>query len=454
MHIKEAIRILLSGDISLDKIASVEPVSIDKYMTEGGYHALTKAVKEMQPMELIKEVEASGLQGRGGGGFPAWRKWESVHNAPSDVKSAKKGPFGSSRSQRGKSQRGEKYVVCNAAEGEPGTLKDRYLIRSNPHQLIEGVILASYAVGAHVAIIYVRSSEEEIESKILEKALIEAEEKGFLGNAVMGSSFNLEIKLFKAPDSYVAGEETAMLEAIEGKAARPRIKPPYPTLQGIYGKPTLINNVETLSNIPHIINHGGNWFSIIGTEDSPGTKLFTLTGDIEKPGIYELPMGILLRDLIFGYGGGIKDGKGFKAAFPGGPSTPLMTDLDIPMDFKSLEKKGSALGTGGVIVFSEDRCMVRVAVEFSRFFKEGSCGLCPPCVTGSSQLTEILDKIERGNGEMADMMSIEEVSDFMRGRGYCQLVSGASLSAASVFRAFEEEFIEHISSKQCPIKAD
>ena len=306
-------RVLLSNNIPLAGFQFIEPLSIDEYVAGGGYQALTKALKEMQPSEIIREVKTSGLRGRGGGGFPTGEKWELL------LKFSKKGEQ-------------TKYVICNAAEGEPGTYKDRSLIRSNPHQLIEGVILASYAVGAHEAYLYVNSHEGR-EGKILETALAEAKEKGFTGNNILGIGFNLEIKSFNAPDSYVAGEETAMLEVMEGRAARPRMKPPYyPSHQGLYGKPTLVNNAETLSNIPHIIRHGGDWFSLIGSAESPGTMLFTLTGDIKMPGVYEAPLGTSLRSLIYDCGGGMKEGKEFKAAFPGGPSVPMVRKLDIAMD--------------------------------------------------------------------------------------------------------------------------
>jgi len=406
---------------------------MDGYIAGGGYEAITKALKEMQPSDVIREVNASGLRGRGGGGFPAGKKWKSV------LDSSKK------REQT-------RYVVCNAAEGEPGTYKDRSLIRSNPHQLIEGVILASYAIGAHEAYIYVNSHEGR-EGKILETALAEAGEKGFTGNNILGSSFNLVLKLFNAPDSYVAGEETAMLEVIEGKTAKPRMKPPYyPFQQGLFGQPTLVNNAETLSNIPHIIRHGGEWFSLIGSAESPGTMLFTLTGDIKMPGVYEAPLGTSLRSLIYDCGGGMKEGKEFKAAFPGGPSVPMVRKLDIAMDFDSLRKAGSALGSGGVIVYAADQCMVKAALETARFFKEGSCGLCPPCVKGPAQLVAILERIEEGKGEVADLRSIEEICHFIRGRGYCYLVTGAALSTASIFTAFKPEFKTHISNKKCPFK--
>lgn len=406
---------------------------MDGYVAGGGYQALSKALKEMQPSEVIREIKASGLRGRGGGGFPTGEKWESL------FKSSKKGEQ-------------TRYVICNAAEGEPGTYKDRSLIRSNPHQLIEGVILASYAVGAHEAYIYVNSHEGR-EGKILETALAEAKEKGFTGNNILGSGFNLEIKSFNAPDSYVAGEETAMLEAIEGKTAKPRMKPPYyPFQQGLFGKPTLVNNAETLSNIPHIIRHGGDWFSLIGSAESPGTMLFTLTGDIRMPGVYEAPLGTSLRSLIYDCGGGMKEGREFKAAFPGGPSVPIVRELDIAMDFAALKKAGSALGSGGVIVYAADRCMVKAALETARFFKDGSCGLCPPCVKGTAQLAEILNRIEEGKGKTEDLRSIEEICHFIRGRGYCYLVTGASLSAASILASFKPEFKTHISNKKCPSK--
>jgi NADH-quinone oxidoreductase subunit F len=418
-------KILLHKDIPMTDFHSIETISIEEYLSRDGYKGLSRALNELKPVDIIEEVKRSGLRGRGGAGFPTGRKWELVAGAAGE----------------------KKYLYCNASEGEPQTFKDRTLIRSNPHQLIEGIIIASYAVGADNAYIYINEKCSK-EIAILENALREAEDRGYRGKEILGSKFSLHIEIAKAPDKYVAGEETAMIEVIEGRAAKPWQKPPYyPASRGLYGMPTLVNNTETLSNIPHILLKGGDWFSNIGSPKSPGTFVFTLSGDVKSPGIYELSLGTSLRELIYSYGKGIKDGMTFKAAFPGGPSNSPVTDsqLDIPLDFDSLKEIGSGLGSGGVILLGVGTCIVDTILRFSRFFMEESCGQCPPCQMGTVKLFRLLQKIEDGNGEMNDLIDIENTCSSLKGQVvYCHLLKGAINSVEGAVRHFKGEFKTHI----------
>lgn len=424
-------RILLSRDIQMGDFNSIETISIEGYVSTGGYKALEKALNELKPEGVIKEVKKSGLRGRGGGGFPTWRKWEFVAGAAGD----------------------EKYLCCNAAEGEQGTFKDRCLIRSNPHQLIEGIIIASYAVGARKSYLYITESYRK-EIAVLEKALQEAKEKRYIGEKILGTVFSLDICIHKCPNKYVAGEETAMMEVIEGRAAKPWQKPPhYPANRGLYGKPTIVNNTGTLSNIPHIVLKGGEWFSKIGSPKSPGNMLFTLTGDINRPGVYELPLGITLKELINNCGNGLKNGRGFKAAFlPGNP--PLTeSQIDAPLDFDSLKEIGSGLGCAAVVVLGDRTCVVDTTLGFSRFRMEESCGQCPPCQMGTAKMARLLQKIEDGQGEMDDLVNIENTCSSSKGQGYCHLLSGAAFIVEGAVRHFRKEFEAHIHERKCPLRS-
>lgn len=425
-------RILLDRDISMDEIKSIESVSIDGYLSKGGYKGLLKTINSLKPADIIDEVKKSGLRGRGGAGFPTGKKWEIVVAAAGN----------------------EKYVCCNVSEGEPNTFKDRSLIRSNPHQTLEGIIIASYTVGANNAYIYINEKYTK-EISVLEWALKEAREKRYLGEEVLGSKFSLDIKINKCPDKYVAGEETAMMEVIEGRAAKPWQKPPYyPAARGLYGKPTLINNTETLSNIPHIILNGGEWFSKFGSPKSPGTMVFTLSGDVKKPGVYELPLGTPIRKLIYNCGGGLKDGMVFKAVFPGPSSSPLTeSQLDTPLDFDSLKESGSSLGSATVIVLGDGTCIVDTIVRFSKFFMEESCGQCPPCQMGTVKLFRLIQKIEDGNGDMDDLKDIENTCTLLKNQSvYCHLLSGAIQSLEGAVKNFKGEFESHINEKKCIYK--
>src|SRR3989304_2466803 len=428
-------RILLSNDIPMSEFHSIATLSIDEYISKGGYKGLSKAISELKPADIIEEVKKAGLRGRGGAGFSTGKKWEIVDSSTGD----------------------KKYVCCNVSEGEPNTFKDRSLIRSNPHQLIEGITIASYSVDANDAYIYINEKYTE-ETAILEKGLRDAKEKGYLGEEILGSEFSLNIEIKKCPDKYVAGEETAMMEVIEGRPAKPWQKPPYyPANRGLYGMPTLVNNTETLSNIPHIVLKGSEWFSKFGSPKSPGTMVFTLSGDVKRPGIYELPLGTPLRKIVYQCGNGLKDGMLFKAAFPSGPSNSPVTEsqLDIPLDFDSLKGIGSGLGSAGVIILGDSTCIVDTVLGFSRFFMEESCGQCPPCQMGTVKIFRLIQKIEDGNGDMKDLTDIENTCSSLKGQVvYCHLLKGAINSIEGVVKKFKGKFESHINERKCIYKAE
>jgi NADH-quinone oxidoreductase subunit F len=406
------------------------PFDIEPYLSLGGYQAWQKCVKELTPEQVVDEIKRSGLRGRGGAGFPTGTKWDKVlHHR---IK--------------------ERYFVCNAGEHEPGTFKDRYLLKHYPHQLLEGCLIAAYTVRAKASFVYVNHEYHE-EQANLKKAIAQARAKGFLGTNILGTGIDLDIELFSGQGSYVAGEETAMLESMQGRPAMPRQKPPfYPTDFGLYGKPTLVNNVETLCNIPRILQNGAGWFTQVGTEKCPGTMLFSLSGAVNRPGIYEMPMGAPLRRLVEEYGGGVPGGRKVKAVFPGGPSFSMVTadQLDLPMDFDSLKKAGTGLGSAGVIVVDDATCMVARTLKFSDFFRHESCGQCPPCRMGTINLATLMTKIENGEGTQKDLDSLLQLCGFVKGTGYCTLVTGAAVLVQSSLRLFRQEFEEHIALKRCP----
>ena len=408
------------------------PWEIEPYLRVGGYDAWRKCVMELSREGIVAEIRRSGLRGRGGAGFPTGTKWDKVlHHR---VK--------------------ERYFVCNAGEHEPGTFKDRYLLKHYPHQLLEGCLIAAFTVRAKASFIYVNQEYEE-ERANLEKAIEQARTRGLLGTNVLGTGLDLDIELFAGQGSYVAGEETAMLESMQGRPAMPRQKPPfYPTDFGLYGKPTLVNNVETLCNVPRILRNGAGWFAQVGTEKCPGTMLFSLSGAVNKPGIYEMPMGAPLRRLIEEFGGGVPRGRKVKAVFPGGPSFAMVTadQLDLPMDFESLKKAGTGLGSAGVIVVDDSTCMVAQTLHFSNFFKVESCGQCPPCRMGTINLATLMTKIENGEGTQNDLDSLLQLCGFVKGTGYCTLVTGAAVLVQSALRLFRQEFEEHLTLKRCPYK--
>lgn len=401
---------------------------IDVALKNGAYESLRKAL-EMKPDNIIQVVKDSGLRGRGGAGFPAGLKWSFVPKEP-----------------------GQKYIACNCDESEPGTFKDRGIIENDPHLLLEGITIAAYAIGASVSYIYIRG-EFSFGAKRLEEAIAEAREKGFLGKNILGSGFDHEIYVHRGFGAYICGEETALLNSIEGDRGQPRKKPPFPALAGLYGKPTVINNVETLSCVPGIIAKGAEWFSSIGTEKSKGPKIFCVSGHVQKPGLYELPIGTTPRELIFEHCGGIRDGRQFKAYIPGGVSAPMLTskNLDTPLDFEAMAAAGSMLGAGAVIVMDETTCMVKTAYVINRFFSHESCGKCTPCREGTAWMTRILKRIEEGEGEPGDIDLLESLCTNIFGRTFCPLGDAAVMALRGALKNFREEFEHHIDQGRCMV---
>ncbi len=417
-------RILTQCDLPLDALLSVTPISYQDYIKQGGYQGFEKAIHTLKSTGVHAIVEQSGLRGRGGAGFPTAKKWSFVLSQKSEIR----------------------YLCCNGAEDEPGTFKDRYLLRSNPHQLVEGAALAAFAIGAKEGYLYINGGFTE-EIQFLEKALDEARAHGYLGRPLNGSKTGIDLYIAKSPGTYIAGEETALLSVIEGGLAKPKQKPPYyPAIHGLYGKPTVVNNLETICNLPHIVRNGADWYKRIGA--GSGTMIFSLTGDIHNEGLYELPIGTSLSQLIET---GSPQAK-VKAVFPGGPSNAILPgdQINLPLDFDSLKAAGSALGTGAVIVFSEKSCMVKAAITYTGFFARESCGQCPPCYLGLENLTKILQKIDAGKGEVDDIKQIEQLCGMIKGRGYCYLLTGAVLALESILRYFREEFVTHIQEQKCP----
>jgi NADH-quinone oxidoreductase subunit F len=403
---------------------------IDGYLEAGGYSALKKALA-MSPGDVIEAVKSSGLRGRGGAGFPTGMKWDFI---PKD-------------------RTGEVYVVCNADEGEPGTFKDRELLERDPHQLIEGIAIASHAVGCRTAFVYMRG-EFLYPSLQLERAIGDAYEHGYLGKGIAGSDVELDIVLHRGAGSYECGEETALLESLEGRRGQPRLRPPFPAVEGLYRSPTVINNVETLSTVPHIIDRGADWFASIGPEKSTGTKIFCVSGRVARPGNYEAPMGTPARAIIDDLAGGVPDGKRIKAWTPGGSSTPFLTEdhLDTPMDFESISAAGSLLGTGAVIVLDETDCVVDAALRFTQFYAHESCGKCTPCREGTWWLTKILHRMENGGGRLDDLSVLQDIGDNMLFKNFCALGDGAVSPIHSSLKYFREEYVEHVKQGGCPLE--
>jgi bidirectional [NiFe] hydrogenase diaphorase subunit len=415
--------------IVLENSGRIDPERIESYIAEGGYSALYKALREMTPEIVTAEITRSGLRGRGGAGFPTGLKWTTV------AKSA--GPV--------------KYVVCNADEGDPGAFMDRSVLESDPHRVLEGMAIAGYAVGANQGYIYVRA-EYPLAVKHLRTAISQAERLGVLGREIFHSSFHFGIKIRLGAGAFVCGEETALLASIEGRPGRPRPRPPYPAEFGLWGRPTLINNVETLANIPAIVHRGGEWFSRIGTSSSKGTKVFALAGRVVNTGLIEVPMGISLRDIIYRIGGGIREGRGFKAVLTGGPSGGCIPEnlLDMPVDYESLAGAGSIMGSGGMIVLDDTACMVDVAKFFIDFCRSESCGKCVPCRVGTAQIHLLLDKIAGGAGEISDIARLEALCDLVKQTSLCGLGQTAPNPVMSTLRYFKDEYLSHINDKHCP----
>ena len=402
--------------------------TIANYIAGGGYKAFTTALK-MKPDNIIQMVKDSGLRGRGGAGFSTGLKWSFIPKDPTM----------------------QKFLCCNADEGEPGTFKDRGIIDHDPHMLIEGMAISSYAIGASKSYIYIRG-EFVFGAERLQQAIDEAYAKGFLGKNIQGSGFDHDMFVHRGFGAYICGEETALLESIEGYRAQPRKKPPFPALAGLYGKPTVINNVETLSCIPAIIEKGPEWFSKMGPEKSPGPKIYGVSGHVKKPGLYELPMGTTAKDLIYNHCGGmLRDGKPLKAFIPGGVSAPMLTpkDIDTALDFDSLAAKGSMLGSGAVIVMDSSTCMVKMSYIINRFFSHESCGKCTPCRDGTPWLTKVLKRIEYGEGRPGDLDLLDGICDNIFGRTFCPLGDGAVMALRGALKNFREEFQYHIDHKRC-----
>jgi len=401
---------------------------IDTYLSEGGYSALPKALK-MTPDEIVEEIKKSGLRGRGGAGFPTGIKWGFIQ------RDSKK-PI---------------YLCCNADESEPGSFKDREIMEQGPHQLIEGIAIACYAINSHKSYIYIRG-EMPYGARVLNNAIKEAYDKGYLGKNILGSGFDLDVVVFRGAGAYICGEETGLLESIEGKNGEPRPKPPFPAQVGLFGCPTIINNVETLAFVPHIINRGADWFAAIGTPKNAGTKIFGLCGKVNKPGLYELPLGIPLRQLIDEYGGGVPGGRKVKAISPGGSSAGVLSaeELDITMDFDSLAAAGSMLGTAGVTVMDDETCMVRVAQNLAHFYRDESCGQCVQCREGTWWLEKMLTTIEEGRGRMENIDTLLDACSQMRGTTICALADGCAMPVESIVRKFRHEFEEHVRLGKCP----
>ena len=396
---------------------------IDVYLKKGGYKAVEKALKTMNPDRILEEVKNAKLRGRGGAGFPAGVKWGFV---PQDVKKPK-------------------YLCVNADEGEPGTFKDRYIMAHDPHLLIEGIIITAYCIGINHAFIYIRGEYESVAVR-LEQAISETYENKYLGKNILNTGFNLDVIVHRGAGAYVCGEETALLESLEGRKGHPRLKPPFPASKGLFQCPTVVNNVETLANIPLIILKGAKWFIQRGLPDDGGTRLFGISGKVNEPGLYELPVGTNLKELIYKYGKGIKDGKSLKAVIPGGMSSPILKpdEIDISMDFDSLVESQSMLGSAAVIVIDEDTSIIEVLKAVTKFYAHESCGQCTPCRIGTSWINKIVKRIDRGEGRVEDLDTIEQLASNIQGKTLCPLGDAAAMPILSIVQKFKEELQTYI----------
>jgi NADH:ubiquinone oxidoreductase subunit F (NADH-binding)/(2Fe-2S) ferredoxin/NAD-dependent dihydropyrimidine dehydrogenase PreA subunit len=426
---KPASTTLLQPRIVLRNSGRIDPERIDDYIAASGYAALATAITTLKPDEVIRIVTDSGLRGRGGGGFPTGKKWQFAAAQKSD----------------------KKYIICNADEGDPGAFMDRAVLEGDPHSVLEAMAIAGYAVGSDSGIIYIRA-EYPLAIKRLEVAITQAREKNLLGKALFGSSFNFDIEIKYGAGAFVCGEETALIHSIEGKRGEPTYKPPFPAVSGLWGKPTIVNNVETFANIAAIIRKGANWFRSIGTPQSPGTKVFALAGKIKKVGLIEVPMGSSLRDIIFGLGGGIREDKQFKAVQTGGPSGGCITTekLDTPIEYETLKALGSMMGSGGMIVMDEDDCMVNIAKFFLEFTLDESCGKCTPCRIGNKRLHEMLDAICKGEATPSTLGKLRSLSSSIKDTALCGLGQTSPNPVLSTIANFEQEYLAHIEQKKCP----
>jgi NADH-quinone oxidoreductase subunit F len=419
--------------ILLRNVAAPDSHTLAVYRSRGGYRALEKVLREMSPERLIDEIKASGLRGRGGAGFPTGMKWGFV---PKDSPKPK-------------------YVVCNADESEPGTFKDRLLIEKDPHAIIEGTIISAYAIGSHTAFIYIRG-ELAFGTAVLERAIAEAAEAGYLGKNIFGSGYDLDLILHRGAGAYICGEETGLLSSLEGGKGWPKVKPPFPATHGLFGCPTVVNNVETLASLPWIVEQGAARYAAIGTEKSKGTKLFSVSGHIKRPGVYEVDMGYPFKKFLEEDCGGVPNGKKLKGVIPGGASMPVLRadELDgVSMDYESFQAAGTLLGSGGVIVMDESTCMVRAAWNISRFFAHESCGQCSPCREGCHWMEKIFHRVEHGEGKPGDLDLILSVSGNIMGNTICPFGDAAAMPAAAFIKKYREEFEEHIARKKCTVSA-
>ena len=414
--------------IALKNCGVIDPENIDEYIAFDGYKALEKVLKEMTPDDVINVIKKSGLRGRGGAGFPTGKKWELTKINEAD----------------------QKYVVCNADEGDPGAFMDRSILEGDPHSVLESMMIAGFAIGANKGYIYVRA-EYPIAVKRFQIAINQAKNYGILGNNIFGTGFDFDVEIRLGAGAFVCGEETALLESIEGKRGQPRIKPPYPAVQGLWGKPTLINNVETYANITRIILNGADWYSAIGTEKSKGTKVFALGGNVNNIGLVEVPMGTTLREIVYDIGGGIPNNREFKAAQTGGPSGGCIPKehLDTPIDYESLKEIGSLMGSGGMIIMDDTKCMVNLAKFYLEFTVSESCGKCTPCRVGTKRMLEILEKLCNGKGEEEDIAKLEMLAQNIIKSSVCGLGQSAPNPVLSSLKYFKDEFIEHAVDKNC-----
>ena len=402
--------------------------TLEVYRQHGGYSALEKALKQFEPDALVEEVKASGLRGRGGAGFPTGTKWSFLP----------------------KESKRPRYLCVNCDESEPGTFKDRMIMELLPHRLVEGVIITSYATKVHHAFIYIRGELPQSIRQV-ERAVAEAYDAGYIGKNILGSGFDLEITVSRGAGAYICGEESALLESLEGKRGYPRLKPPFPAVVGLYGGPTVINNCETLATLPPIIEYGATTYAAYGTEKSKGSRIYCLSGHVNRPGNYELPLGVPMRTLIEDFGGGVRDGKRLKAIIPGGSSTPLLTaeHLDVPLDYESVVKAGSMLGSGGVVVLDEDTCIVGAVLRMTEFYRDESCGKCTPCREGTYWLVQLLERLEEGHGKESDIALLADICDNIAGKVFCPLGDAATSSIVSSIKLFREEYEHHIREHRC-----
>ena len=415
--------------ITLRNCGIIDPESLDDYLSLRGYEALAKVLTSMSRQDVIDEVKKSGLRGRGGAGFPTGIKWDFAAKEQNDVK----------------------YVICNADEGDPGAFMDRSAIEGDPHTILEGMAIGGYAIGAVKGFIYIRA-EYPLAIDRLEKAIADAKKEGFLGKNILGSDFSFDIEIRLGAGAFVCGEETALMHSIEGQRGIPTPKPPFPAVEGVFKKPTIINNVETWANIPVVILDGGEWFSSIGTETSKGTKVFALAGNVRNTGLVEVPMGTTLREIVYDIGGGIPNNKKFKSVQTGGPSGGCLPEqyLDTQIDYESLARAGSIMGSGGMIVVDENTCMVDMAKYFLEFTQDESCGKCTPCREGIGRMHEILLRITKGEGKLEDIEKLKYIGRLIKSAALCGLGQSAPNPVLSTLQYFEHEYIEHIVHKRCP----